>query len=82
MLLLALDGYSHHFVADYSVIQDPFDIGVVFWLLSTPRVKVCGIQPFWGNNNEYAILVSAKRQRQKMLEKNDDAIWRHLNYYG
>jgi hypothetical protein len=30
LLLLALDGASHHFVADESVIHDPFDIGVVF----------------------------------------------------
>jgi hypothetical protein len=76
-----LEGASHEVVASESMIQNHLDIVVVF-PHRTPRVEIRGVRMLHGKNDESAVLVSAQNNSDRMLEKNDGNLRKHVNYGG
>ena len=65
-------------VALESLIHNTADVAVVFLLLLTPRVEICGIRIHRGKGDERAIFVSAQNNSNGMLEKNDGNLRKHV----
>jgi hypothetical protein len=65
-------------VALESLIHNIVDCAVVFLLLLTPRVEICGRGMLRAKGDERAVFVSAQNNSNGMLEKNDGNLRKHV----